>query len=267
MRLQLALLSLALPLAGCTAAGIAPSRALGQAGAAADDHSACNEIPQSPADPTLKQNASAEGGQRNTYQPTQDDPGARNINTVWARGGPASSTPTSTDTKSQATGPAVNQGLILPTSATNGANPADNPAVAAITARLAMLRAQYATALSHGQPDLAASIATQMDGAEARLTAAVSASVGEVTNNFNFQNSVNTQTVGAGSHSGGDGSDPVSTTRGLKSEGPPAGAVDRAFNGPAKDGPPAPAPVTPPADSCQPPAPPTPIPDPAAMNG
>lgn len=149
--------------------------------------------------------AAADGGQHAGSQPVMMDPARLAPQTVWNRGsGPNTNSPTSTETRSQAGAPAVNQGLILPNAATASASIGDNPAVKAILARLEDLRAAWKTAVERGQADLAKTISEQLDATEARLLAASSAASGgaSTTNIYDLRGSRVSQIVANGSKSG-----------------------------------------------------------------
>lgn len=203
-----ALALLALFFTACTmpGAGVGAGRTRGPA---VDDTSACGEVPPIPSVPDgAAAAATAEGGQRASNQPVQMDPARIQPQTVWNRGaGPNTNSPTTSETRQLAGAPSVNQGLILPTSADARASAADNPAVAAITARLESLRRAYQQALDRGQAEAAAAISKSMDEAEVRLVSAVGAAAGTTSNTYNLQNSVNTQTVANGATAGGPGGD------------------------------------------------------------
>ena len=196
-----AALAVAFPLAACSTA---PSRFLGQNGPSSAADCAPGEVPASPAEPGAPTaTAAVDGGQKASAQPEQKDYGVRGVNTVWNRGsGPNTNSPTTTETRSQAGAPAVNQGLVIPAAALASANAADSPAVQAILARLSALRDAHAQALARGQVDLARELASQMDAAESRLIAASGAASGSLTVNYNFQGSRNSQIVANGSKSG-----------------------------------------------------------------
>lgn len=259
LALAAALAAFVLP--ACT--GALPSRYLGQNGPGSAADCAPGEVPQSPADPAAPRvTAGADGGQKASSQPIQQDPGVRGVNTTWNRGsGPNTNSPTTTESRSQAGAPAVNQGLVIPTAASASANAADNPAVQAISARLSALRDAYATALSRGQTDVAREIALQMDAAEARLIAAsVASGGGSVVNNYNFQNSRNSQIVANGSKSGDGPAGAIDAGTAAAVGKAADSAVRSTMNAPAEPLPP-PTPATPAGSPDAAPVPP------AAMDG
>lgn len=174
---------------------------------------ACDECAVAEASPTVTGEdaravsaaAAADGGQRAGSQPVQTDPGARGVNTVWNRGaGPNTNSPTTTETRSLAGAPAVNQGLILPNAASASAAIADNPAVKAILARLEILRVAWKEAVSRGDREGAKAIADQLDNAEGRLLAASASVAGgaSTTNVYDLRGARVSQIVANGSKSG-----------------------------------------------------------------
>lgn len=198
----------------------------------------------------VAQVASAEGGQRASNQPTQMDPGARGVHTVLSRGtGANTDSSTTTETRSQAGAPSVNQGLILPTAAENGGGSgASNEAAKTVAAIREMLRLEYAT---KGPGPGTEALFKQLADAQLALAAAEQGARPQIT--YNLQNAVSTQTVANGSKSGGgDNQDAVqvpkstSLTRTIKAPG--AAAVEQpepAAPAPAPPAPPVPAPETP----------------------
>ena len=148
--------------------------------------------------------AAADGGQRASNQPVMSDPARIQPQTVWNRGaGPNTNSPTSTDVRSQAGAPSVNQGLVLPTNAIASANAADSPAVKAVLERLADLRAAWKDAIARGAVDQAKALSDQMDVAEARLlSATASAGGGQTTNVYDLRGARVSQIVANGSKSG-----------------------------------------------------------------
>lgn len=148
--------------------------------------------------------AAARGGQEASNQPVMTDTVRLQPATVWNRGsGPNTNNPVSTDVRSQAGAPSVNQGLILPTSASAHAAIGDNPGVRAIVLRLEDLRAAWREAVSKGNVTLAAQLDQQIDATSARLLAAsTGASSGTTYNVYDLRGSTNIQTVGNGSRSG-----------------------------------------------------------------
>lgn len=197
---------LALVLSACTSAlGRAGAPASGPGGTGECDSCAQAEVSQPALAPGgVAQAAAADGGQTASNQPTQRDPGARGIHTAINRGSGANTDSSVTsEVRSQAGAPSVNQGLILPTTATASASIADNPGVKAILSRLADLRAAWKDALARGNVELAGQLSTQIDTAEARLIAAsAGASQGTVYNVYDLRGSRNSQIVANGSKSG-----------------------------------------------------------------
>lgn len=148
--------------------------------------------------------AAATGGQEASNQPVMSDPVRLQPNTVWNRGaGPNTNSPTSTDVRSQAGAPSVNQGLVLPSSATASASVADNPAVKALLERLGDLRQAWKDAVGRGAMDTAATIGQAIDAAESRLLAASSAAGGgQHTTIYDLRGARVSQIVANGSKSG-----------------------------------------------------------------
>lgn len=203
--LFIAALAAALSLAGCT--GLTPGARTGPSGDGGCDGCALAEVqPTATGDHAGQATAAAAaaGGQRASNQPVMSDPARLQPQTVWNRGsGPNTNSPTTTDVRSQAGAPSVNQGLILPAQANAAANLADNPAVQAVQARLADLRAAWKDAVARGAMDTAAVLSAQLDTAEARLLAATaSAGGGSVTNVYDLRGSRVSQIVANGSKSG-----------------------------------------------------------------
>lgn len=229
-RLAFALALLAVfALTGCA------SHLLGQQGTASDDHTACNEVPPSPVTPATTEAAQARGGQEASNQPVQSDPGARGIQTTWARGGPATNSSSTTESRSQAGAPSVNQGLILPTEASVGGG--GSPAVVQAAENVKMYRLQMQVALADPNTPAAKidAISKMLSDAQVALATAESGSRPVV--NFNLQNSTNTQTVANGSRSGGDGADSVGTAAARAARAPGGGTAV------SPEPPPAPAPA------------------------
>lgn len=187
-------------LPACSAAGFTGPRALNQPGPATDCATAANEVPEAP-EASSAAAAGARGGQEASNQPVQSDPGARGVNTTWNRGsGPNTNSPTTTETRSQAGAPSVNQGLILPTSAF--ANAAESPAVKALLARGETLRAALGDAIKRNDSLAIASITTALDRLDDRLVAATAAAGGSTTNVYDLRGARVSQIVANGSKSG-----------------------------------------------------------------
>ncbi len=171
-----------------------------QPGPATDACSVPDEVPDAPAAETAAA-AGARGGQEASNQPVQSDPGARGVNTTWNRGsGPNTNSPTTTETRSQAGAPSVNQGLILPTSAF--ASAAESPAVKALLARGETLRAALSDAIKRNDSLAIASITTALDRLDDRLVAATAAAGGSTTNVYDLRGARVSQIVANGSKSG-----------------------------------------------------------------
>lgn len=194
----------------CAVSLAACSSTIPRPGPGVDDASACNEVPLAPLLPSTGSDvASASGGQRASNQPTQTDPGVRGTNTTWNRGsGPNTNSPTTTETRSQAGAPSVNQGLILPTEATVGGG--GSPAVTQAAENVRMLRTRLDRALETQAPNTDA-IAKMLSDAQSALASAEAGSRPVV--NYHLEHSVNSQTVANGSRSGGDGASETSATR------------------------------------------------------
>lgn len=171
-----------------------------QPGPATDCATAENEVPEAPAAETAAV-AGARGGQEASNQPVQSDPGARGVNTTWNRGsGPNTNSPTTTETRSQAGAPSVNQGLILPTSAF--ASAAESPAVKALLARGETLRAALSDAIKRNDAMAISTITTALDRLDDRLVAATAAAGGSTTNVYDLRGARVSQIVANGSKSG-----------------------------------------------------------------
>lgn len=191
---------------GC-ASGARGAGRTGPAGEGSCDQCALQEVaPAATAQDaaTAAAAASARGGQEASNQPVMTDTVRLQPATVWNRGaGPNTNAPVSTDVRSQAGAPSVNQGLILPTSASAHAAIGDNPGVRAIVLRLEDLRAAWREAVSKGNVPLAAQLDQAIDATSARLLAAsTGASSGTTYNVYDLRGSTNIQTVGNGSRSG-----------------------------------------------------------------
>lgn len=196
----LLVLALALPLSGCAAGGFHGPRALNQPGPATDACSAPSEVPETP-DAESAAAAGARGGQEASNQPVQSDPGARGVHTTWNRGaGPVTANPVTTETRSQAGAPSVNQGLILPTSAF--ANAAESPAVKALLARADSLRAALADAIKRNDSLQIATLLGALDKIDERLVTATAAAGGSTTNVYDLRGARVSQIVANGSKSG-----------------------------------------------------------------
>ena len=196
----LLLLTVALLLPACAAGGLHGPKWANQPGPGTDACSVPDEVPETPSAETAAA-AGARGGQEASNQPVQSDPGARGVVTTWNRGsGPNISTPTTTETRSQAGAPSVNQGLILPTSAF--ANAAESPAVKALLARGETLRAALGDAIKRNDSLAIASITTALDRLDDRLVAATAAAGGSTTNVYDLRGARVSQIVANGSKSG-----------------------------------------------------------------
>ena len=191
-------LVVALPLAAC--AGLTGPRALNQPGPATDCSVAPDEVPSTP-DASSAAAAGARGGQEASNQPVQSDPGARGVHTTWNRGaGPVTANPVTTESRSQAGAPSVNQGLILPTSAF--ASAAESPAVKALLERAAVLRASLSDAIKRNDSLAIATLLGALDKIDERLITATAAATGTVNNTYNLQGARVSQIVANGSKSG-----------------------------------------------------------------
>jgi len=190
----------AVALTSCSAAGLHGPRWANQPGPSTDACGAPNEVPDTP-EAAAAAAAGARGGQEASNQPVQSDPGARGVNTVWNRGsGPNTNSPTTTESRSQAGAPSVNQGLILPTSAF--ASAAESPAVKALLARGETLRAALADAIKRNDAMAIASITTALDRLDDRLVAATAAAGSPTTNVYDLRGARVSQIVANGSKSG-----------------------------------------------------------------
>lgn len=237
---------------GC-ASGIRPTGRTGPAGEGGCD--ACSLQETAPAATArdaadvAAASAAARGGQEASNQPVMTDTVRLQPATVWNRGaGPNTNSPVSTDVRSQAGAPSVNQGLILPTSASAHAAIGDNPGVRAIVLRLEDLRAAWREAVSKGNVTLAAQLDQQIEATSARLLAAsTGASSGTTYNVYDLRGSTNIQTVGNGSRSG-DGPAGAMQPEAIGAFGTgAAGVVESATKnrGAIPPGPPSGLPVTP----------------------
>lgn len=196
--LVLAALLAAFVLPAC--AGFHGPRALNQPGPATDCSVAPDEVPATP-DAQSAAAAGARGGQEASNQPVQSDPGARGVHTTWNRGaGPVTANPVTTESRSQAGAPSVNQGLILPTSAF--ASAAESPAVKALLERAAVLRASLADAIKRNDSLAIATLLGALDKIDERLITATAAAGGSTTNVYNLQGARVSQIVANGSKSG-----------------------------------------------------------------
>lgn len=199
--------ALVLALASGCASGVRPTGRTGPAGDGSCDACTAAEVAPIARGDDARQAAAAAaatGGQEASNQPVMTDPARLQPQTVWNRGsGPNTNSPTSTDVRSQAGAPSVNQGLVLPTAATAHASVADNPAVRAVQERLADLRAAWKDAVARGAMDAAKALSEQMDTAEARLLSATAAAGGgQVTNVYDLRGARVSQIVANGSKSG-----------------------------------------------------------------
>lgn len=227
----------ALSLTSCRAPGVG----LGAKGPGVDDTGCAYEVPAPPTGPgSVAQTATAEGGQRASNQPNQADPGARGIHTTWNRGaGPNADSSTTTESRSQAGAPSVNQGLILPTSADVGGGASS---VKEAAANVAMLREALKMAYATNAPNVDA-IFRQLSEAQLALAAAEQGARPQIT--YNLQGAVSNQTVANGSKSGGgDNADTVATpgSRAVRAPGAPAVLAPVPPEAPAVAPAPAPAP-------------------------
>lgn len=267
------LVVLALALAAVFVPGCASGpRALGRTGPAGEG--SCDRCALQETAPTVTAqdaasvaaaSAAARGGQEASNQPVMSDTARLQPATVWNRGsGPNSNSTASTDVRSQAGAPSVNQGLILPTSASAHAAVADNPGVKALVARLEDLRAAWRDAVKAGNQQLAASIDASIGAAEARLLAAsTGASSGTTWNVYDLRGSTNIQTVGNGSRSG-DGPAGAMQPDAIAEFGKGAGGVVDAATknrGPIAPGPVSGLPPLPPAPEAGAPTPAAPAPE------
>lgn len=199
--------AIALFVPGCTASGFRPTGAGPGPGAACDSCSAAEASPVASGRDAqaVAAAAAADGGQRSSNQPIMMDPARLAPQTVWNRGsGPNTNSPTSTETRSQAGAPAVNQGLILPNAASASASIGDNPAVKAILSRLEDLRGAWKQAIAEHAVDQAKALSEQLDSTEARLLAASAAVSGgaQTTNVYDLRGARVSQIVANGSKSG-----------------------------------------------------------------
>lgn len=198
----------------------------------------CDECAQAEVNPSalvpggIAQAAAAEGGQRASNQPTQMDPGARGVHTVLSRGtGANTDSSTTTETRSQAGAPSVNQGLILPTSASNEAGGGPGLATQRAASIVSTLEGALAAALHPIPPEpydsaRVASILAALSDAQKALSAASSSDRPNVTNVYNLQGAVSNQVVANGSKSGGGDGDSISlpktpTARAARAPGAP----------------------------------------------
>lgn len=198
--LSLVCLSLIVQLAACAAGGFHGPKALNQPGPATDACSAPGEVPEAP-EASSAAAAGARGGQEASNQPVQSDPGARGTHVTWNRGaGPVTANPVTTESRSQAGAPSVNQGLILPTSAF--ASAAESPAVKALLERAAVLRASLSDAIKRNDSLAIATLLGALDKIDERLITATAAAGGSTTNVYNLQGARVSQIVANGSKSG-----------------------------------------------------------------
>lgn len=181
-------------------AGLTGPRALNQPGPATDCSVAPDEVPETP-DASSAAAAGARGGQEASNQPVQSDPGARGVHTTWNRGaGPVTANPVTTESRSQAGAPSVNQGLILPTSAF--ASAAESPAVKALLERAAVLRASLSDAIKRNDSLAIATLLGALDKIDERLITATAAAGGSTTNVYDLRGARVSQIVANGSKSG-----------------------------------------------------------------
>ena len=150
--------------------------------------------------------AAATGGQRASNQPVQSDPGARGIYTPISRGaGDQTTDVTSSDKRSQAGAPSVNQGLVIPNAANANAVAPTNPLVASLEKEAQQYRTALALELSKG--DMANEkrlewLGGQLADTNARMNAALASSVSKTENVYNLQGARIVQSVANGSSSG-----------------------------------------------------------------
>lgn len=188
--------------------------------------------------------ASAKGGQEASNQPVQSDPGARGVFTPISRGsGSQSATNTTTESRSQAGAPSVNQGLVLPTEASARTGGGVSPVVASLQAVVDDLRGQLKLAIMEGNADKEARLLAALDRSIAQMAQAQASAQGQTTNTYHLEGAVITQTVANGSASG-DGQNAIDPSNAKAvADGLPK-VVEAAATAKAAAGP-APAPAAP----------------------
>lgn len=192
------LLLAACALAGCSTTG---------PGAACDPCATGETGPANEATGPLAQaaQANARGGQEASNQPIQTDPGARNVHTPISRGAGAQTvTDTSTEERSQAGAPSVNQGVVLPTSADARTGGGVSPVVASLQSYIDDLRASLKMAMldPSSPPDKANRIMEAINSAVSQMAQAQASAQAHVSNTYHLEGAVITQTVANGSASG-----------------------------------------------------------------
>jgi hypothetical protein len=195
--------------------------------------------------------AGAKGGQEASNQPVQSDPGARGVFTPISRGaGAQTASNTTSESRSQAGAPSVNQGLVLPTAASAQTGGGVSPVVASLQAYMDDLRASLKLALLDPStpPSRVSEIMAQINTVAGQMAQAQASAQATTHNTYNLQGAVVTQTVANGSASG-DGQNAIDPANAKAvAEGLPqvvrAAAEAKGAAGPVADSP-APAPVEP----------------------
>lgn len=149
--------------------------------------------------------AAAVGGQRASNQPNQSDPGARGIFTPISRG--AGNQDVKVDTaekRSQAGAPSVNQGLVIPNTASAIAG-GSNPLLSGLESRARSYRRALDAELAKGDlanPDRIATLERSLDSLDEKMTRAIAAIPAPAPTIYNLQGARIVQSVANGSSSG-----------------------------------------------------------------